>query len=90
MIGEGYLAYNIKPKIFVTHENIFKNKVFVGVIGFIILVQVGMIYYGGNLFRTAGLTLKEFLIMILISLTVIPVDIMRKLWLKWRGNIKGV
>lgn len=27
MIGEGYLAYNIKPKIFVTHENIFKNKV---------------------------------------------------------------
>lgn len=27
MIGEGDLVYNMEPKIFVPHENIFKNKV---------------------------------------------------------------
>ena len=38
-----------------------------------------MIYYGGTLFRTSGLTLKEFIIMLLISITVIPFDLVRKL-----------
>ena len=71
-------------------ENIFTNKVFLWVIGFIIVVQIGMIYYGGNLFRTTGLTLKEFLFMILISLTVIPVDIIRKFISRQKGTIGGV
>ena len=70
--------------------NIFKNKVFLGVIGFIMVVQIGMIYYGGNLFRTAGLTLSEFVVMILISLTVIPVDMVRKMVLRRKGELIGV
>lgn len=70
--------------------NIFKNKVFIGVILFIMVVQVGMIYYGGSLFRTAGLTLYEFMIMILISMTVIPVDMLRKMVLKKKGVAFGV
>lgn len=71
-------------------SNIFKNKVFIAVIGFIMLVQINMIYYGGTLFRTVGLTIKEFLFMILISLTVIPFDMIRKLWLKKKGHTLGV
>lgn len=67
--------------------NIFKNKVFLGVIGFVMVVQVVMIYYGGSLFRTSGLTGREFLFMILMSLTVIPVDMVRKLWLKKRNIV---
>lgn len=70
--------------------NIFKNKVFIAVILFIMVVQVGMIYYGGSLFRTAGLTLEEFLFMILLSLTVIPFDMARKVWLKKKGVVGGV
>ena len=70
--------------------NIFKNKVFLGVIGFIMVVQIGMIYYGGNLFRTAGLTLSEFVVMVLISLTVIPVDMVRKMFLRKKGELIGV
>lgn len=70
--------------------NIFKNKVFIVVILFIMVVQVGMIYYGGNLFRTSGLLLSEFLFMILMALTVIPVDMTRKLWLKSKGVSGGV
>ena len=70
-------------------DNIFKNKVFLGVIGFIMVVQVGMIYYGGSLFRTTGLTLKEFVFMILMAFLVIPFDMLRKLWLRRKKGIVG-
>ena len=59
--------------------NITKNKVFILVISFVAIIQISMIYYGGTLFRTSGLNLKEFIIMLLISITVIPFDLVRKL-----------
>ena len=65
--------------------NILKNKVFITIIIFISLIQIILIYYGGEVFRTFGLTGKEFLIMILLALTVIPIDWLRKLILKQRG-----
>lgn len=71
-------------------ENIFKNKVFIAVIAFIMVVQVGMIYYGGSLFRTTGLTLREFLVMVMVALTVIPFDMLRKLTLRHIGVVGGV
>lgn len=71
-------------------SNIYKNKMFLLIIGFIVIVQIILIYYGGNLFRTSGLTFKEFEIMILLSLTVIPVDWIRKLILRKKGIKDGV
>lgn len=59
-------------------SNIFKNKMFIVVTLFVVLVQIVMIYYGGSLFRTSGLTLKEFMIMLIFAVTVIPVDMIRK------------
>jgi len=70
--------------------NILKNKVFIIIMLFIILVQVFLIYYGGNIFRTSGLTLFEFEIMILFAITVIPFDWIRKLVLKLKGKNTGV
>ena len=70
--------------------NILKNKIFLLIILFILVVQIILIYYGGNLFRTAGLTYTEFLMMILLSATVIPVDWLRKCYLRRQGNIGGV
>ena len=63
-------------------SNIFKNKIFLITFLFILIVQILMIYYGGTLFRTSGLTLKEFNIMLLISATVIPADLIRKIYLR--------
>ena len=57
---------------------------------FIFIVQLILIYYGGDLFRTAGLTLKELEIMIVIAFTVIPIDWFRKIFLRSRGYIGGV
>mgnify|MGYP005802737005 CR=1 FL=1 len=67
-----------------------KNMVFVFIILFIIVVQLILIYYGGDLFRTAGLTFKEFVIMLMIAVTVIPVDWFRKIYLRTKGQIGGV
>lgn len=69
-------------------SNIFKNKAFLIVILFIVIIQIYLIYYGGEVFRTVGLSLYEFNMMILISMTVIPVDFLRKVLLRLRG-IKG-
>ena len=65
-----------------TFSNIFKNKVFLLIFLFIIIVQIILIYYGGELFRTTGLTIYEFEIMIIISFLLIPFDIVRKILLK--------
>ena len=70
--------------------NIFKNKVFIGVITFVFGMQIYLIYNGGELFRTSGLTLYEFLVMFMFSLLVIPVDFIRKLLLKIKGKELGV
>ena len=56
-----------------------KNKVFILIILFIVIVQLYLIYYGGNLFRTYGLSANELIITILLAATVIPIDWVRKL-----------
>lgn len=68
--------------------NILKNKMFIFIISLIVIVQIILIYYGGELFRTVGLSLKEFEIMILLSMTVVPVDWIRKIILRSKG-LKG-
>lgn len=70
--------------------DILKNKIFIIVILFVLIVQLILIYFGGELFRTAGLTLQELEIMILLSATVIPVDWIRKSYLRKKGTVGGV
>jgi len=70
--------------------NIIKNKVFIGIISFVIIMQIILLYKGGDLFRTNGLTISEFIVMMMFALTVIPVDFIRKLILKYKGGKLGV
>ena len=83
-------AFNARTHRLNILDNLHKNKVFLAIIFLIILIQVFLIYYGGNIFRTTGLTFKEFNIMILLSMTVIPIDFIRKFYLRFKGNIGGV
>lgn len=55
-----------------------ENKPFIFIISFIVIVQIFLLYSGGTTFRTYGLTVKEFLVMILLAFSVIPVDFLRK------------
>ena len=70
--------------------NLFKNKVFLFVIGFIVVVQILLIYFGGNLFRTVGLNFYEFNFMLILAMTVIPFDWVRKYFVKKKGIKYGV
>lgn len=67
-------------------SNLKKNKIFLMIFIFISIVQVFLIYKGGELFRTTGLTIYEFEIMIFIAFLIIPIDFLRKMTLKKRNK----
>ena len=84
MIFNSFNARTSRLNIF---ANLLSNKVFIIVIAFIVVVQVILIYFGGDLFRTTSLSLKEVEIMLICAFSVIPVEFLRKLYLKSKGKL---
>lgn len=76
-----------------THRlNIFShikgNKPFILIIIFIIIVQIFIVYSGITIFGTTSLNMKEITFIFIISLSIIPVDLIRKILTKRvRGSI---
>lgn len=83
-------SFNARSERINIFANLSKNKVFIIIIAFILTVQVYLIYHGGDLFRTYGLTAKEFMIVLLLALTVLPVDFLRKTYLRKHHLKTGV
>ena len=83
-------SFNARTSRLNIFSNLSKNKVFICIIVFIIFVQVYLIYYGGEIFRSYGLSFKEFEFMILVSTLVIPIDFIRKKYLRKRGIVGDV
>ena len=55
-----------------------ENKVFILIIIFIIIVQIIIIYLGITLFQTKPLYIKELIFILVLSLSIIPFDFLRK------------
>ena len=83
-------SFNARTYRYNILASITKNKIFIIIISFIAIVQMFLIYYGGSVFRTAGLTLKEAEIMLLFAFTVIPFDFLRKMIIRKKGIKDGV
>ncbi|MDD3453330.1 MAG: calcium-translocating P-type ATPase, PMCA-type [Bacilli bacterium] len=83
-------CFNARTERLNLFSNLYKNKIFILVILFIFIVQLILIYHGGSLFRTIALNNKELEIILFLSLTVIPVDWFRKIYLRNVGKIGGV
>ena len=83
-------AFNARTERLNLLSHLNENKIFIFIMIFIVIVQILLIYYGGSLFRTAGLTIGEFIMMILLAITVIPIDWLLKFCLRKRGIIGGV
>ena len=83
-------AFNARTHRLNLLSNLRKNKVFIVIMIFIVIMQIFMIYFGGSVFRTSGLTIKELLITIALSFTVIPIDNIRKIILRLNGKKGGV
>ena len=85
-----FLAFNARTHRINTFSNLLKNKIFLLIFIFISIVQINLIYFGGEIFRTTGLTIYEFEIMLIIAFSVIPFDIIRKIILKRKRVKMGV
>ena len=83
-------SFNARTNHLNLFSNIWKNKVFIAIILFIICIQLLLIYYGGKAFRTIGLSFRELELMILCSSLVIPIDFLRKWYLKSKNKNIGV
>ena len=83
-------AFNARTQRLNLLANILKNKVFLVTFILIILIQIYLIYFGGDIFRTYGLNAVEFIIVILISFSVIPIDFIRKLISKKKKLLTSV
>lgn len=71
-------AFNTRTDKYNLFYHLRQNKVFVIVFFVVSIIQLIFIYYGGYVFRTYGLNITELITIILIALTVIPVDLIRK------------
>lgn len=70
-------------------EYISANKPFLWVMAIIGIIQIFIIYFGGTIFRTVGLDLKDTLLVGLIAFTIVPIDIIRKYYLMRKGELIG-
>ncbi len=72
-------AFNARCDGIDLFENLALNKQFLIVMAGVAAVQVLMTYYGGSILRTEGLNSSEWIAVVLLALTIFPIDIIRKL-----------
>lgn len=75
-------CFNSRSERMWLFSNIGKNKPFIFIMGAISVIQVLMIYFGGDLFRTEPLSFRELLNVILIAASVVPFDMIRRMFKK--------
>ncbi len=71
-------CFNARSERMSLFSNISKNKPFLLIMSAIVVMQIVMIYFGGDVFRSVPLTFRELLNVILLASTVIPFDVFRR------------
>lgn len=66
--------------------HIVKNKMFIGIMICVTVIQVIIIYSGGSVFRTVGISPWHLQLTLLIAFSVIPADLTRKFILRKMGR----
>jgi magnesium-transporting ATPase (P-type) len=79
-------SFNARTEKMNLFENISHNVGFIQIIGFIIVLQIIFTYVGGSVLRTVALQPMEWLYIITMALTIIPLDLIRKFILKVSGS----
>ena len=75
-------CFNSRTERLSLFAGISKNKAFCLIMSAVCAIQIGFVYLGGSVLRTAPLTPSELLFTLLLSLLVIPADLVRKFILK--------
>lgn len=71
-------AFNARTDQFNLFDNITSNTGFLKVLGLIVVVQIVMTYVGGAVLSCYGLNITEWIVTLIMALTIIPVDLIRK------------
>lgn len=71
-------AFNARTDQMNLFDNIGGNTDFLKVMGLIVVVQIIMTYLGGVILRCFGLAVNEWIFVIAMAFTIIPVDLIRK------------
>lgn len=82
-------CFNARTDRILLFKGLLKNKAFMLIMILILAVQIIFIYLGGSVLRTVPLTPDELKITFLLSLSVFPADLLRKLALRLIGKKKG-
>ena len=75
-------GFNVRSEGINIFEHIKENKGFIKVMLTIVLVQIILTFVGGEIFSCTPFGIKGWLIIIVMSLTMIPVDMLRKIIMK--------
>lgn len=71
-------AFNARTDRANLFDNLGKNKGFLTVFGIIAVVQILMTYLGGAILSGYGLNAAEWLMVLVMAISIIPVDLIRK------------
>jgi calcium-translocating P-type ATPase len=74
-------AFNARTDQIDLFDNILRNKGFLCIITFIVVMQILMVHLGGTVLRSYGLTWNEWLFVLSLAILIIPIDIARKKFL---------
>ena len=69
--------------------NIFANGSFIGITLLITVIQLLMVFFGGEIFRTEPLDVKTLCGLLATSFSVVPLDALRKLIMRAGLSEKG-
>lgn len=73
------------PRLNMT-AHLSENRSFLIIMIVVTLIQLCMIYFGGTIFRAAPLSLPKLLTVVLLAMSVIPLELFRRFWNRLRPS----
>jgi len=70
-------------------EYLASNKAFLFIMGIVTIIQINILYFGGTVFRTVTLDPNDVLLVVVLAMTIFPIDFLRKLILSKFVGVKG-
>ncbi len=75
-------SLNVRTDKFNLFEHISGNKMYFKIMALIIAIQILLTYIGGEIFSCYGMNVTEWLFVLVCAVSIIPIDLLRKLVLK--------
>ena len=84
-----FSSFNARTHCFNIFSKLSANPSFLWIMGLVSIVQVMIIYFGGQIFRTIPLSANDLITIILLAFSVIPADLVRKYFIRNSKYLKS-